>query len=569
MIKNIFPFGNGAGIYDGQKLCVCIVDQNGEKRVGGENLKKREKIFSFPFFRGILFYFFDIYLYFKSYLIAKKLENKNEENLKKINVTKNISLTSDFIIFLGGIILAFIIALVGFKFFPIFIFNKLFNYPTNYFFKCFFIGVIKVLIIFIVFFILKVFPFTKDIYSFNGAGCQQLAEKNKKELLVGRTYPLNFLNFLFFTSVLSVFVLSLFSFKIFWLLQTLINIAIYLLIISIGYEFLNLITKTKYAYLKDIALLTNFFVCNKPKTTHSEVIRVIKKEMTNYSDFQEIENDKIPMSSVYAEMETKLRAKDKFEESDVDWIIANVLGKSRCETKLCRFVSPKEYRDIMKCCERKAKGEPLSSIFGFVEFYGLKFDVNKKVLSPRMETEILVEEVIKKIKEHSFENILDLCTGSGAIAVSIAKDTNCKVTASDISKQALSVAENNAKKNEVKIDFICSDLFNSLKKNKKYDIIVSNPPYIKRDEIEKLDVEVKNYDPKLALDGGEDGLDFYRKIVKDCQSKLKNGGYLFFELGQGQWKDVQKMLEENGFEDIAIKKDYNKIERIIYGRKRT
>ena len=107
----------------------------------------------------------------------------------------------------------------------------------------------------------------------------------------------------------------------------------------------------------------------------------------------------------------------------MDWIVATVLGKNRAEIKLCRFVSQKEYREIMRACDRRAKGEPLSNIFGFVEFYGLKFDVNKKVLSPRMDTEVLVEAVIKKASETDASSILDLCTGSGAIAVSLAKYT--------------------------------------------------------------------------------------------------------------------------------------------------
>ena len=293
---------------------------------------------------------------------------------------------------------------------------------------------------------------------------------------------------------------------------------------------------------------------------------MIKNELENYNEFAGNDMDKIPLSSVYAEMETKLKANDRYEKSDVDWIIANVLNLNRIEVKLKRFLTEKEYRDVMKACERRAKGEPVSNIFGFVEFFGLRFDINKKVLSPRMETEILVEEVLKKIKEIKAENVLDLCTGSGAIAISIAKNSNCNVFASDISKQALSVAENNAKKNEVKVEFSQSDLFKALKKNRKYDIIVSNPPYIKSQDIEKLDIEVKDYDPKLALDGGEDGLDFYRTIIFESVEKLNNNGYLFFELGENQFEDARKLMENAGFKDIQIVKDYNNIERIIYGR---
>ena len=159
-----------------------------------------------------------------------------------------------------------------------------------------------------------------------------------------------------------------------------------------------------------------------------------------------------------------------------------------------------------------------------------------------------------------------MCTGSGAIAIAIAKYYQCKVTAVDVSKGALTVAQNNAQKNGVKIDLLQSDLFKGLKKNRKYDIIISNPPYIKSGDIEKLDVEVKKYDPRIALDGGQDGLDFYRKIIKDAPKHLNKKGWIFFEVGLGQAQQVKELLEEDGFDDIGIVKDYNKIERIVYGR---
>ena len=569
MIKNIFPLGNGAGIFQDKKLCVSIVDENGNKKVGGKLFNKNIKISSLFFIRGIFYFFYNIYLYFLTYRLARKIEIDSSENSKQIKITKNLTLTSDFIFLLGGILFAFIFALLGLNYLPNYIFNSIFANEANYYLKSFMLGLFKVAILFIVFAVLKICPFTNGIYRFNSAGCNFLCDKSNKHTFIWQAYPLNFLNLLLNTSILSIFVVSLVAVNIFWLADIFINIAIYLVCIGVVYEFLYFATYSKWNWLKDITLITNFFVCNKPKTTHNEVLAVIKNEIASYDSFDNVDTNRVPLSAVFAEMETKLRASDKYEPSDVDWIIGNVLNKNRAELKLLRSVTQKEYREIMRCCDRRAKGEPLSNIFGFVEFYGLKFDVNKKVLSPRMETEILAEEVIKKIKEHSFNSVLDLCTGSGAIAITIAKFTDCKVVASDISKQALAVAENNARKNNVKVDFVCSDLFNSLKKTKKYDIIVSNPPYIKTNEIEKLDTEVKNYDPKLALDGGEDGLEFYRKIIKDGSSKLNKGGFIFFELGNGQRKDVQNLLEKEGFEDICIIKDYNRIERIIYGRKCT
>ena len=222
----------------------------------------------------------------------------------------------------------------------------------------------------------------------------------------------------------------------------------------------------------------------------------------------------------------------------------------------------------MKATERRAKGESIDNIFGFTEFYGLSFDVNKKVLTPRMETEILVEQVLKAEKEFTDCKILDLGTGSGAIAIALACNCGAKITAVDVSKAALTTAESNAKKNGVKIEFLHSNLFEDLKRKHKFDIIVSNPPYIPTEDIKKLDKNVRECDPILALDGGEDGLDFYRAIITEAPKRLNEGGLLFFEIGKGQAPAVRKLMRENGFVEIKTIKDYSKIERVICGKYR-
>ena len=207
-------------------------------------------------------------------------------------------------------------------------------------------------------------------------------------------------------------------------------------------------------------------------------------------------------------------------------------------------------------------------LLGTQEFMKMNFLVNDKVLIPRPDTEVLVEEVIKLSKKFAKPKILDLCTGSGAIAVSLAKYVNsAEIYASDISKEALDVAKINAKKNEVenKITFIESDLFMQIPKN-KFDIIVSNPPYIRKDVIEDLDEEVKK-EPIIALDGGTDGLDFYRKIAKDAYDYLKYNSYLCFEIGYDQKIDVIEILEnEKKYTNIYSKKDLYENDRIIIAK---
>ena len=210
-------------------------------------------------------------------------------------------------------------------------------------------------------------------------------------------------------------------------------------------------------------------------------------------------------------------------------------------------------------------GVPLEHITHQREFMKLNFYINENVLIPRQDTEILVEEVINIAKRIKNPKILDLCTGSGAIAVSLAKYLpESEITATDISNKALEIAKKNAKINEVenRITFISSDLFTNIPEE-KYDIIVSNPPYIKRNVIETLDEQVRK-EPYMALDGGLDGLDFYRKIIKNSYEYLKYHGFLCLEIGFDQKIDVIELIEnEEKFENTYSKKDLFDNDRII------
>lgn len=213
--------------------------------------------------------------------------------------------------------------------------------------------------------------------------------------------------------------------------------------------------------------------------------------------------------------------------------------------------------------EKLTKGMPLQHITHRQEFMKMDFFVNENVLIPRPDTEILVEEVIKIASKYTNPQILDLCTGSGAIAISIKRFiTNADITAIDISEKALEVAQKNAKRLNTKIKFMKSDLFKQINKA-KFDIIVSNPPYIKKEEIEKLSKEVQE-EPLIALDGGIDGLDFYRQIIEQSIDYLKTGSFLCLEIGYNQKNDVMKIIENNqNYKNTYCKKDLYGNDRII------
>lgn len=221
----------------------------------------------------------------------------------------------------------------------------------------------------------------------------------------------------------------------------------------------------------------------------------------------------------------------------------------------------KEYKKYMQIVEKRSSGIPYAYITGHKEFMKLDFIVNKNVLIPREDTEILVQEAIKINKKE----ILDMCTGSGCIAISLAKYIeNSLVDAVDISKRALKIAMLNASKNNVNINFIKSNLFKKVEKT--YDLIISNPPYIKTEDLKNLQKEVKN-EPMRALDGGETGLYFYKKIINKAAEYLNENGFLLLEIGYDEAKEVSKLLQNNNYINIEIIKDLSGNDRVVKAQK--
>lgn len=250
---------------------------------------------------------------------------------------------------------------------------------------------------------------------------------------------------------------------------------------------------------------------------------------------------------------------------DARLLLEEVCGTDH-NTLLChgdREVSEKEEEQYRKTIEQRAQHVPLQHILGYRDFMGLRFHVNEHVLIPRQDTEILVEEAMRYL--HDGMRILDLCTGSGCILLSLLHYSNdCEGTGVDISKEALQVAALNAELLGIKADFLKSDLYEKV--TGKFDLLVSNPPYIERKVIPTLMEEVREYDPYIALDGGEDGLDFYRRIIGGAQDYLKRGGQILMEIGSGQAQAVSELLREAGFKEIDVCRDFAGLDRVVSGR---
>lgn len=255
---------------------------------------------------------------------------------------------------------------------------------------------------------------------------------------------------------------------------------------------------------------------------------------------------------------------------DAEILLAEVLKTNRLNLYLQQDKPLKEdeinlYREYVK---QRATHKPIQYIIGHTFFYGNKIFVNQNVLIPRPDTEILVERAIEIIKIKKYHKILEVGFGSGAILVSLAKELpNVKFTGIDISKKALEIAKKNIEAYSLSnVELRVEDIkkFNS---NDQFDMIISNPPYISKTEFEKLDKEVKEYEPQIALTDSGDGLTYYRIIIEQSSSLLRKNGTIIFEIGYNQFEDVKKLLENNNFENIFYQKDYNNHIRVIGGEK--
>ncbi|NOZ25395.1 MAG: peptide chain release factor N(5)-glutamine methyltransferase [Nitrospirae bacterium] len=254
-------------------------------------------------------------------------------------------------------------------------------------------------------------------------------------------------------------------------------------------------------------------------------------------------------------------------EKEAELLVCHAFGVSR--TELYRDELPADeaaLRTLDSLLRRRLCREPIEYVTGFAEFRGLRFGVGRGVLIPRPETELLVEETLRLLRTRGIDSpeILDLCTGSGCIAVAIAREMpGARIVASDVSASALSYAVKNADMNGTgNVFFVQGDLFAPVG-GRSFDIIVSNPPYVKGDELAGLQVEVREYEPVEALDGGRDGLDFYRRILNGSQRHLRDGGFLVLELGFGQRSAVAGIAVEYGLRVERVLRDVSGIERVM------
>lgn len=255
---------------------------------------------------------------------------------------------------------------------------------------------------------------------------------------------------------------------------------------------------------------------------------------------------------------------------DAEWLLRHVLGRDKAWllTHGDESVEEGKAQEYALLIKRREKNEPMQYIVGETEFFGLPFRVTPEVLIPRPETEHLVEKVVELAAGFSAPRIIDIGTGSGAIAIAIAKQLpQAQVTATELSEGAIAVAQENAARNGVSVRFLLGDLLAPVSEV-KFEIIASNPPYVPSEEKALLAVEVRDHEPEMALYGGADGLGIYRRLIPAAFLQLTDGGWLLLEMGFGQAERVKDLMEQAGFQEIEIVTDLQGIERILCGRKK-
>ena len=448
-------------------------------------------------------------------------------------------------------------------------------------------GAIRIAIFIAYILLISLIPSLRRVFMCHGAEHKTITcYESGKELTVenirgcSRVHDRCGTTFLFLVMVVSIVVFSLANVAVAqWLytdnaklnnlIRFLFKILLLPVVAGVSYEILRLLAKTKnpiFAIFKFPGLLLQRLTTREPEDG------MIECAITAFTTVLKMDEDESIPERVFAtsgKMSVLLKnTKKRFlaaniEEDEAEWIFALTLGiqKSAVATEE-RIIKMAQAKEIIKIADERLTGRPLWYIIGDTDFCGYKIKVDERVLIPRPETEELAMLVVGVAEEG--QSVLDLCTGSGAIAIAAYKELEkynrkVKMTATDISAEALALAKENAEANEADILFIQSDLFSRIRG--RFDIIVSNPPYIPSADIDTLQREVQAYEPRLALDGGADGLDFYRKIAQESGKYLSRGGMIILEVGQGEAQEVVKLFKSASYSMII--KDFNGIDRFV------
>ena len=576
-------------------MATAVRDPEGVIQVESERLtppEKQNKFFRLPFVRGVVNFVHSLIdgnrILMRSADVAMPDEEEQTKAEKWLEEKHKISMNG--IINTVSVVLGVVLAVLIFIALPQWItgflpFEKTAGGLEGLWFNLI-EGGVRLLIFIAYILLISLIPSLKRVFMCHGAehktiSCYEQGKDLTVENVRGctRVHDRCGTTFLFLVIIVSILVFSLANVVVGqWLytgtrLDNLLRIVFKLLLLpvvaGVSYEILRLLSKTKnkfFLIFKAPGLLLQRLTTREPEDG------MIECAITAFETVLKMDADPTIPERVFAtsgKMSALLKnTKKRFaasgvDEEDAEWIFALTLDmpKSAVATEE-RILKVAQVKEILRIADERLTGRPLWYIVGDADFCGYKIKVDERVLIPRPETEELAVMAANALEDG--QSVLDLCTGSGAIAVAVYKETqrrgcNIKMTAVDISAEALELAKENAEANEADILFVQSDLFTRLRG--RFDLIISNPPYIPSADIETLQTEVKDYEPRLALDGGTDGLDIYRRIAAEAAKYLNRGGMLMMEVGEGEAEKVVRLFKNSAYSMIV--KDFNGVDRYV------
>ncbi len=563
-------------------MATAVRDEDGVIRIESKRIKPKEKTNKFlrlPIIRGVVSFIQSFTTGTQVLMRSAEVFGEGEPSKFEKWMAEKLKVDAMKVVTFIALLLGICLAVFLFMWLPQFsrgLLERIFNIEFGVWAKNFIEGGLKLLIFIAYIFLASLLKDIRRTFMYHGAehktiACyesgQELTVENAKKC--SRVHDRCGTTFMVFVLTISIIAFAcieaLIGGKIHNALRILLKIAMLPVVAGLSYELLKGLAKTQSAWVKPLkvpGLLLQKITTREPDDKMLEVAIIAFNTVMEMDENPEIPEKKFEIpktrNEVIAEIKNRLKENGIEEDAESEWIVSLTLKIKRDEVYTDDLIEPSDIRKIRKIAKERITGRPLWYCMGDTNFYGYTIKVDERVLIPRPETELLVYNALDYLDER--KKVLDLCTGSGAIAIALKKERNPLVTAVDKSMDALDLAKENAKQNGVDVKFIWSDMFSALA-GRKFDVIISNPPYIKSEDIKGLQTEVKDFEPKMALDGGEDGLDFYRIIAEEASEHLVVGGVLLLECGIGQATEIAKML--TGFSSVEIIKDYEYTDRIV------
>ncbi len=559
-------------------MATAVRDQEGVIRLETKRLKpkKKKSIKNWPIIRGVVSFIDSFYTGTKILMRSADVYGEGEPSKFEKWLAEKLKVNVMSVVSFISLVLGLALAIGMFIILPQTVRVWLVGDNPNVWAKNFIEGGLKLLIFVLYIFLCGLIKDVRRTFMYHGAehktiSCYEkglpLTVENAKTC--SRLHNRCGTTFMFFVILISILVFACFESLIGDVLtnkviRVLVKIAFLPVVAGLSYELLKFLAKTDcfiFAPLKLPGLLIQKLSTKEPDEKMLEVAITAFNTVLLMDEDPTILEKQFVMPMKRKELLEKtineLNQAGILEISEAEWILSIVLGVKRSQVRTNDLVLVSKIEKINQIVKERISGRPLWYVIGSTNFYGYDIKVNESVLIPRPETELLCEQALKVINTSS--NVLDLCTGSGTIALTIKKEKGCNVVASDVSEKALAVAIENFKAHGLDIQTVLSDMFENI--NGKFDLIISNPPYIKTEDLASLQKEVKEFEPILALDGGEDGLKFYKIIAEKAKDYLNENGVILLEVGIGEAEEVKGLF--TNYKSIEILKDYENIDRIV------